>query len=63
MFELARWAKRIAAEMKSGTLVARYTYSEFKKECSKIIAGVDLSRLAMDHMQQKRSAETAKRSA
>jgi ERCC4-type nuclease len=64
MFELARLAKRIARETEAGTLVARYTYAEFKKECSKIGAGVDFSRLAMYHMQQKRlSVETVKRSA
>jgi ERCC4-type nuclease len=49
MFELARWAKRVAKEIREGTLRAEFTYQQFKDELRKIPPGTDFSRLAKAH--------------
>ena len=56
MFELARWAERIATEIKEGTLKAEYTYEQFKQQCARVGPNVDFSRLAKDHVRQMREA-------
>jgi ERCC4-type nuclease len=63
MFELARWAERIATELKNGTLKVQYTYAEFKREVAKIGPTVDFSRLAKDYMETTQEQEALKRSA
>jgi len=53
MFQLARWAQKIAREMKEGTITAQYTYSEFKAKVAAIPSQTDFSRLAKYHMKEK----------
>ena len=67
MFELARWSAKIAEEMKSGVLTARYTYAEFNEKVKEIPRGTDFSRLAKYEMQRREQessppAASAKRS-
>lgn len=59
MFELARWAQKVAAEMKAGTIQARYTYAEFKMKVAEIPKQTDFSRIAKDHVHQKLLKEAA----
>ena len=55
MFELCRWAERIAQEIEDGSLQVKYTYAEFKKLFNEIPSDTDFSRIAKDHAQQKQA--------
>jgi hypothetical protein len=59
MFELCRWSKRIAKEIRDGSLVAKYTYAQFKEQLLKIPANTDFSRLATYHAAQTIAAAAA----
>lgn len=61
MFELARWAKKIARQVNAGHLEAKYAYAEFKGLVAKIPASTDLSRLAKDHYQNRQGTKVASR--
>lgn len=63
MFELGRWSKRIAEEMRTGVLTAQYTYSQFREEVKKIPPGTDFSRLAKYAVARKVEAAAAAASA
>ena len=56
MYELTRKAKKVAEEMNSGVLTAKYTHAQFNKEVKKIPPNTDFSRLAKYAMKSK--AET-----
>jgi ERCC4-type nuclease len=56
MFELNRWAQRVAKEVQSGKLKLQYTYNEFIDEVNKIPAQTDFSRLAKYHASEKKKA-------
>merc|ERR1712150_42630 len=53
MFEVSRWAQRVAKDMKTGKLRTKYTYSQFKDEVKKIPAETDFSRLAKYAMSER----------
>ena len=57
MFQLARWAKRVANEIREGTLQAEYTYQQFKDKLKKIPSDTDFSRLAKYYAAEKLAAE------
>ena len=61
MFELARWAKKVAEEVKSGILKAQYTYAQFNEQVKKIPRDTDFSRLAKyeAEMRQKKTESAA----
>lgn len=54
MFELAKWAESVARDVRSGRLPLTFTYNEFVEEVSKIPKEIDFSRLAKDHMEQRK---------
>ena len=53
MFELARWAHRVAKEIQMGTMELKYTYQTFKEEIATIPKQMDFSRIAKDHAKQR----------
>jgi ERCC4-type nuclease len=59
MFQLARWALRVAQDLKSGQMEARYTYQRFKQEVVRIPVTMDFSRIAKDHAATRLSASAA----
>lgn len=56
MFELARWVQRVSAEVKAGTMKAKFTYAEFKRKVAEIPRETDFSRLARYHASERRAA-------
>lgn len=59
MFELGRWAQRIADDMKTGRLSAKFTYEQFKDEVKKIPTDTDFSRLAKYAVAERKAKEDA----
>jgi len=57
MYELSRWSKRIATEIKSGELTVELTYEEFKKKCSEVSRETDFSRLAKYYYKNRKEEE------
>lgn len=57
MFELARWASRVAKEMANGTLKATMTYPEFMQRVRQLNPNTDFSRMAKYHRQERVSRE------
>lgn len=55
MLQLSRWVREISKEIRNGSLVAKYTYAEFKKLVNEIPVGTDFSKIAKDHAAAKQS--------
>jgi len=53
MFQLSRWAQRVAQEVRAGKLTIQYTFEEFKEQVRKIPRQTDFSRLAKDYKERK----------
>jgi hypothetical protein len=59
MFELARWASRVAQDVQARRVNARYTYQQFKEKVAMIPDTMDYSRIAKDHAATRPKAATA----
>jgi hypothetical protein len=53
MFQLSRWAEKVAKEVQNGKLQLKYTYNEFVAQLKKIPNEIDFSRLAKDYAKQR----------
>jgi hypothetical protein len=59
MFELARFAKTIGEEVREGKLSLQFDFSSFQQHVRQIPRGTDFSRLAKDHVNNKRQQDDA----